>query len=69
MPAHRAGGFRRPRRGLESHHPARTHDPLDVDAGQVRKQDVEEFNAPSSKITGGVYTIVTPLHRMCARAA
>src|SRR5262249_49153907 len=28
MPAHRAGRFRRPRRGLESHHPARTHDAL-----------------------------------------
>jgi hypothetical protein len=34
-----------------------------MDAGQVRKQGVEEFNRTIPKITGGVYRTVTPLHR------
>ena len=49
LPTRRAHRHRSPCGGLRPHRPVRSHDALDMDAGQVRKQDVEEFNRTISQ--------------------
>ena len=67
MPAHRAGASGARAASNRTALPEPTTRSTWTPA-RCGNRTLRSSTAPSSKITGGVYAIVTPLHRMCPRA-